>query len=533
MVRAPSGVEITQPGPVVVIGPNGSGKTRLARGLTSDRTIDVINALRNTRVTPQLQAMAMTAARQNFRNQLDQVRSQPYEISSDFDFMLVTLLAESYSAAFEHLQSARSNPHEALPPRTALEQIQEIWGDFFPGRELFFRDYTPMIKNANNEAGVPAEYSAWQMSDGEKAALYLAGRILGSEPGRVILVDEPETHLHSLLAADLWDALEDKRPDLRLVYVTHDMHFAASRRGAHHLLANPHTGLTAIDLTDNIPDDLAALLLGSASLSFSASRIIFCEGDETSYDRRLYSAAARGSGTVVRAVGSYDRVLRCVTALRDSKIVANLDVMGLIDRDYHPDAFIDSLAGGIHILGVHEVETLFALPEVVKCVAAHGKVDFDPARYAQSLMGQFDETDRRHVVVERWKRRVESGFTSATAGFRGRDSSLEDLAQSLPGALDPSAWELTPQAILEEEATRVEKSLQSEATVRECMRLMPGKKLIAFAAHQAGMTAVAYVGLIVSTLREDSADPGRDDRRTLREQLVEALKPELPSALFE
>ena len=41
----------------------------------------------------------------------------------------------------------------------------------------------------------PAEYSAWQMSDGEKAALYLAGRALGADEGAVILVDEPETHL--------------------------------------------------------------------------------------------------------------------------------------------------------------------------------------------------------------------------------------------------------------------------------------------------------------------------------------------------
>lgn len=54
-VRLPDGVEILDNGPVVVIGPNGSGKSRRSRQISSDENIEVISALRNTRISQQLQ----------------------------------------------------------------------------------------------------------------------------------------------------------------------------------------------------------------------------------------------------------------------------------------------------------------------------------------------------------------------------------------------------------------------------------------------------------------------------------------------
>ena len=112
------------------------------------------------------------------------------------------------------------------------------------------------------------------MSDGEKAALYLAGRVFSSDPG-VLVVDEPETHLHALLAVRLWNALEDARPDIRFVYVTHDLTFALSRHKARFVLASPTEGLRTLDVSAELPDDVAEALLGSASLSFYASRVVF------------------------------------------------------------------------------------------------------------------------------------------------------------------------------------------------------------------------------------------------------------------
>jgi len=57
---------------------------------------------------------------------------------------------------------------------------------------------------------------------------YLAGRVLDSE-STIIIVDEPEVHFHSRLAARFCNEMKALRPDCRLVYVTHDLPFALSR----------------------------------------------------------------------------------------------------------------------------------------------------------------------------------------------------------------------------------------------------------------------------------------------------------------
>ena len=308
-LRLPDGTELPGKCPIVVIGPNGSGKTRKTRELTASVPIDFVNALRNTRVSPDIPAMGYDMARNNFASQRAQAKNSHWELASDFDILLSQLLAQNAMSAIEYTHKVRlGHQTELLPPLTPLNKIDDIWGEVFPGRELLWRDWKPLVRSVTSGSAV--EYSANQMSDGEKAALYLAGRVFSVEPG-IIVVDEPETHLHSLLAIRLWNALEKARTDLRFVYVTHDLSFALSRRNPHFILSNPTAGLRVLDLGDDLPNDVAEVLLGSASLSFYASRLIFCEGEETSIDAKLYNVWFSTQDTVVRSVGSCQMVLRC------------------------------------------------------------------------------------------------------------------------------------------------------------------------------------------------------------------------------
>ena len=68
-LRLHDATELPGKSPVVVIGPNGSGKTRQTRQLTANIPMDFVNALRNTRVSPDLPAMGYDAARSNFASQ--------------------------------------------------------------------------------------------------------------------------------------------------------------------------------------------------------------------------------------------------------------------------------------------------------------------------------------------------------------------------------------------------------------------------------------------------------------------------------
>ncbi|MCA1675437.1 MAG: DUF4435 domain-containing protein, partial [Actinobacteria bacterium] len=164
--------------------------------------------------------------------------------------------------------------------------------------------------------------------------------------------------------------------------MTHDLTFALSRRAARYVLASPTQGLRVIELDDELPADVAEALLGSASLSFYASRVVFCEGDETSLDVALFNAWFSGVDTVVKPVGDCQRVIRCVDSLRNSGIAQSLQVIGIVDRDFHSDSYLTAMPEGTHPLPVHEVESLLALPEVVQAVATHLARDFDAPTYS-------------------------------------------------------------------------------------------------------------------------------------------------------
>ena len=72
-----------------------------------------------------------------------------------------------------------------------------------------------------SKSGGP-EYSAAQLSDGERNALLIAGNVLTSKPGTLILIDEPERHLHRAIISPLLGRLFQIRSDCVFVVSTHD-----------------------------------------------------------------------------------------------------------------------------------------------------------------------------------------------------------------------------------------------------------------------------------------------------------------------
>lgn len=519
-LKLQDGTEILGTGPVVVVGPNGSGKTRQARVLAADTPIEFVNALRNTRVAPELPAMGVDTARSQYESQKNQARAAHWELTSEFDSMLSQLLAQDSMAAKEFTRKHRENPATAgSPEETALSRVEALWDHIFPGRHLRWRDWKPLI--VSTTAGPEIEYTGNHMSDGEKAALFLAARVFSADAG-VLVVDEPETHFHSLLAVRLWDALEDARPDVRFVYVTHDLTFALSRRAARYVIASPTEGLKPIELDANLPPDVAEALLGSASLSFYASRVAFCEGDHGSLDGQIYGAWFNDVDTVVRPVHDCQSVIRCVDALKRSGIAQSLDAIGLIDGDYHADAFLSALPGGVHPLAVHEVESLLSLPSVVTAVASHAGRGFDPDAYLADLRATVTEQQRHAIVIRRWKARIEPHLTSLVAATGQRNATLETLVAEMPRLFDMKNWAFAPQAMLEEEKVRVETGVTT-GDAETFLKLVPGKQCEPVAARHAGMTQETYRALIAAALVSTG-----DDFVVLQGALEAALADLLP-----
>lgn len=496
-VSLPGGEVLSGQTPIVVIGPNGSGKTRQTRQLATSAPMEFVNALRNTRVSPELPAMGLDSARNNFNSQKNQSRNAHWELETDFDFMLSQLLAQKSMAAIEFMRRFEQDSSTVgSPPMTPLTQVERLWGEVFPGRELHWRDWKPLI--TNDATGSPVEYTGNQMSDGEKAALYLAGRVFSADPG-LMVVDEPETHLHSLLAVKLWNTLEAARPDIRFIYVTHDLTFALSRRDAQFVLASPTAGLRKIELEPTLPADVTEALLGSASLSFYASRVVFCEGDMTSLDNKLYSAWFAGADTVVRPVDSCHRVIRCTDALTSSGVASALEVVGIVDGDYLPDAYKAALSSSITVLKVHEVESLMCIPDVVKSVCDHVAQPFDEAKYRQEIVNSVSDSQRHQLIIERWKRRIEPRLEGLVAGVGKRNKPVNELIGDLPDIFDHLKWDFSPEGFLREEKDRVEAAVPG-GSIPDLLAIVPGKQILPIAARTAGMQIDTYIKLTTDSL---------------------------------
>jgi AAA15 family ATPase/GTPase len=66
-------------------------------------------------------------------------------------------------------------------------------------------------------------YSITELSDGERNALLVCADILTTEPNQLIIIDEPERHLHRSIISPLLSSLFQKRKDCVFVIATHDV----------------------------------------------------------------------------------------------------------------------------------------------------------------------------------------------------------------------------------------------------------------------------------------------------------------------
>ena len=215
------------------------------------------------------------------------------------------------------------------------------------------------------------------MSDGERVALYLISQCLLAPSGMVIIIDEPEIHLHRTIMTLLWDTIERYCQDKVFVYITHDLEFATSRKDATKIWVQAYHGSEMWDLQqlpkgDEIPEGLMLELLGNRK------PVLFVEGEKTSYDYLLYQQVYENKYVV--PAHNCTKVIELTKAFNNDwiKSIHRLDVKGLVDRDYLSQNEMDAYAKfGIFTLNVAEVENLYLLEPVLRIVAVHMTLDPD------------------------------------------------------------------------------------------------------------------------------------------------------------
>lgn len=383
-------VRIQSTGNFVIVGANGSGKSHLGAMIERKSTNNVlrISAQRALSVPDSVNVRDFEStwnevfygnSRIREKGQKWGYNDSEYTIRLVNDYEKVLAAVFSFQNDEEHAFFNHSrdiiNQKEVVRiiPDRITDRILSIWNEVFPQRQIVFETATVKALYQGNE------YQAKFMSDGERVALYLIAQCLLAPQDITIVIDEPEIHLHKTIMTRLWDTIERYCEDKCLVYITHDLDFAASRKEATKIWVKAYHGENTLDYellpTDEyIPEDLMIAVLGTRK------PVLFVEGEKTSYDYQLYQQVYDDKYVV--PAHNCSKVIELTKAFNNERIknIHRLDVKGLIDRDYLSQNEIDAYSQfGISTLNVAEVENLYLLEPILRIVAEYLTLNPDEA----------------------------------------------------------------------------------------------------------------------------------------------------------
>jgi hypothetical protein len=364
-----------------VVGANGAGKTKLA--IECERQLGTeahrISAQRMLAIDPSIDKVSESVARSQLRYGMPNTQSfggpegtrrygrwgneEPRFILDDAGALLQVLFAEQANTAV----AANNALIDGLPTTgqpTIMRLLKKLFERVLPTRELVITaDDILVVAVADEWRSEP--YSISNMSDGEKAVFYIIGQTLVADARSVIIMDEPEIHVHRSILGRLWDELETARADCAFLVITHDLEFAASRSGKKHVVRSysPSSGwiIEEVPEADGFSEDLITLILGSRK------PILFVEGQSSSLDMAFYRACYPGWTIIPR--GSCDSVIHSVITMRANDALTRVHCSGIVDADGHDESDRENLeAHGIKVLPVSEIENLLMLPSVSRAI---------------------------------------------------------------------------------------------------------------------------------------------------------------------
>ena len=214
-------------------------------------------------------------------------------------------------------------------------------------------------------------FSIAQMSDGERNATIIAATVLTVKAGTILLIDEPERHLHRSIITPFLLALFERRQDCTFVVSTHEIALPVASPEARTLIVRscewngqqPKTwDVEVLGANTGLPEELKLAILGARA------SILFVEGNSDSLDLPLYNALF--PGLLVIPKGSCSDVKRAVSGLRGSYDHHHVEAFGLIDRDNRSDDEIEALANdSVFALEVCSAEALYYCSSANEAVA--------------------------------------------------------------------------------------------------------------------------------------------------------------------
>jgi ABC-type lipoprotein export system ATPase subunit len=361
-----------------VLGANGSGKSSLVSRLFNENQMHARRISAHRQTWFESNALDMTPrSREDLENNLKnfdrQARSRYWEWNSAgrsgmaiFDLIDADAMQERKIAGLLRTGDVSGAQKEARNP----SPIQVI-------NELMRLSNLPIEINLEQGQKITARkgggnsYSVAELSDGERNAFLIAANVLTVKAGTLILIDEPERHLHRSIISPLLRLLFDKRKDCAFVVSTHDLVLPVDAPEASTMLVRgceyqgQDVRAWTVDVVPpgvGIEEELKRDLLGARR------KMLFVEGTEQSLDKPLYSLLFPDVSVIPKE--SCREVEQAVRGLRSARDMHWIAAWGLVDNDQRSVSDISRLkSAGIWALKHYSVESLYYHPKIIARLA--------------------------------------------------------------------------------------------------------------------------------------------------------------------
>jgi ABC-type cobalamin/Fe3+-siderophores transport system ATPase subunit len=258
---------------------------------------------------------------------------------------------------------------------------------------------------ARKNGGTP--YSVAELSDGERNAFLIAADVLTAKPGTLLLIDEPERHLHRSIISPLLTLLFQRRSDCAFVVSTHEVMLPADNITAATILLRSceYRGSAAQSWTADLLQADAPLDEGlKRDILGGRQKMIFVEGTAQSLDAPLYALLFPEVSIIPKA--NCRDVEYAVRGLHEAETKHWIRAWGIVDNDRRSNVEIENLRRfGIFALAHFSVESLYYHPEIIKRIAARmGALTGKDAAvlFEAAIAGAVAETtkQRDHFVLD-------------------------------------------------------------------------------------------------------------------------------------
>jgi len=495
----------------VLLGANGCGKSRLLKSLSAS---PVVNGITRPAIHVEGGRSLSLPSRQRFRDNALRNEVQRDEVGARKKYR-----TQTFQQRLPMMLALIDKDHEML----LQSQLQElrIWkksGGTQPSLDSLdaaarlsasFREVFPHISVDKNSSGEwectkgQYVYGLDALSDGEKQVLCLLGDVIElADNNPLVIIDEPELNLHPSLAVNLWNTIEDKKPDAVFVYATHSLSFAMRPNVTDVVILGP-PDTEPIHITPQThpewPGEQMEPFLGMFPAIITSGRAIITEGKkDQSFDQAFYRWIVGGSVSVA-CVGSCDDVRSAIIREGVWNKIGTAVLRGVVDRDYRtPDRIASFEKAQCLVLPYHEAESYLCIPAIIAIAATYSEVQITES----DALDELCKLCERHLIRTAVNRTIQLTETRLRIG-PGKD---EPMPKHYEMALaDIETW-ITKEAprssqliagavdIFKKEHEQCKQAIASK-NVDQMLTLFPGKE-IGFEIRLSSETASSSRGAI-------------------------------------